>query len=178
MFDIKYRIIIDVDRWKSSDFEHIEKEGGVEGFFQIIFNTIEYGYFHDRELAPDEQGFDIISTWFDNLLEVCILLESSGYVALKDIETYNTWIEFIHKENQISVSLMKSDSFTSDYIILQPLITSTYPEWKDLLISKDEFTYVVVQRTKDFINELTRINKHFLSSQRIVSLLNLISRIK
>ncbi|MCY9591344.1 hypothetical protein PC41400_08965 [Paenibacillus chitinolyticus] len=178
MFDINYRIIIDVNRWRNYDLEQIDKEGGIEGFFQLIFNTEEYGYYHSKELAPDEQGFDIISTWFDNLLEVCLILETSKYVALKDIETYNTWIEFIPKEDQISISLMKSESFTSEFIILQPLNNSTYSEWKYVLIPKEEFRNIVIQRTRNFIDELSRINKHFPQSQRIVSLYELLSKIK
>jgi hypothetical protein len=100
----------------------------------------EYGYYHDRELAQGEQGFDIISTWFDNLLEVCLLVETTEYVALKDIESFNTWLEFLPIEkNQLSISLMESNDFTSDFIILQPLMNRNYPSWRNILITKEEF---------------------------------------
>lgn len=178
MFEINYRIIIDVERWASFDLKQIENEGGIKGFFQLVFNAEEYGYYHNRKLALDEQGFDIISTWFDNLLEVCLLLDSSEYVALKDIESYNTWLEFIPKGDQISVSLMKSDSFSKDFIILQPLNNSTYPKWKNTLISGKVFKLKLIQRTKDFIEELSTINKLLLQSQRVRNLFELLAKIR
>ena len=178
MFEINYRIIIDCDLWASFNLEQIEQEGGIEGFFQLVFDTEEYGYYHSRELAPGEEGFDIISTWFDNLLEVCLLLESTEYIALNDIETYNTWIEFIPKEDQLCVSLMESDSRTNEFILLQPLDNSRYPDFKNITISRETFKCKVIQGTKDFIEELAGINKRFLQSERVLSLLELLSKIK
>ncbi|EGL15053.1 MULTISPECIES: hypothetical protein [Paenibacillus] len=177
MFEINYRIITEIDHWRNCNLEQIDKEGGIEGFFQLVFNNEEYGYYHNRDLAEGEEGFDLISTWFDNLMEVCLHLEASKYVALKDIETYNTWIEFIPKEDQISVSLMKSDPSISEFIILKPLSCTSYPEWKDILIPKEEFKSIVIQRTKEFIDELLEINKLFIQSQEVSSLLDLLSKI-
>ncbi|WP_338709020.1 hypothetical protein [Paenibacillus amylolyticus] len=63
MFEINYRIIIDESYWKTMNLEQIEKEGGIEGFFQLNLHSADYGYNHNRELGEGEEGFEIISTW-------------------------------------------------------------------------------------------------------------------
>ncbi|AOK92154.1 hypothetical protein [Paenibacillus polymyxa] len=170
MFEIKYRIIVDESYWKSLNLEQIEIEGGIEGFFLLILHSVEYGYYHNRELAKGEQGFDIISTWLSNLLEVSLLIDDTKYVAIRDTESYNTWLEFISVNNEILVSMIQSDNFISQYVITKPLEHRIYPEWRDITVKKEDFTKEVINKTTDFIAELALINPSLRLSQRIVQL--------
>ncbi|GKS09277.1 hypothetical protein YDYSY3_02770 [Paenibacillus chitinolyticus] len=170
MFEIKYRIIIDESYWKKMNLEQIEKEGGIEGFFQINLHSADYGYYHNRELAKEEEGFDIISTWLSNLLEVCLLIDDTKYVAIKDTESYNTWLEFISADNGLLVSVVQSDSLISEYVITKPLENRVYPEWRDIKANREKFIEEVVNKTKDFITDLSQINPLLSMSQRIVQL--------
>lgn len=177
MFEIKYRIIIDESCWKKMNLDTIEKEGGIEGFFQLNLHSVNYGYYHDRELAEGEQGFDIISTWLSNLLEVCLLIDDTKYVAIKDTESYNTWLEFISADNDLLVSVIQSDSFISEYVITKPLENRVYPEWKDIMVKKEEFIEEVINNVKKFISELAQINSFISMSQRIAQLQSMLDKV-
>ncbi|MFS0837396.1 hypothetical protein [Paenibacillus sp. 1P03SA] len=177
MFEIKYRIIIDESYWKTMNLEQIEKEGGIESFFQLNLHSVEYGYYHDRELAEGEEGFDIISTWLSNLLEVCLLIDDMKYVAIKDTESYNTWLEFISADNDLLVSVIQSDSFISEYVITKPLSNRVYPEWRDIKVKREEFIEEVINNTKKFISDLAQINPFIILSQRIVQLESMLDKV-
>ncbi len=174
MFEIKYRIIIDEIYWKTMNLEQIEKEGGIEGFFQINLHSVDYGYYHNRELAEGEEGFDIISTWLSNLLEVCLLIDDTKYVAIKDTESYNTWLEFISTDNDLLVTVVQSDSFISEYVITKPIENRVYPEWRDVKVNREKFIEEVVNKTENFITNLSQINPLLSMSQRIVQLQSLL----
>lgn len=176
MFEIKYRIIIDESYWKTMNLEQIEKEGGIEGFFQINLHSVDYGYYHNRELGEGEEGFDIISTWLSNLLEVCLLIDGTKYVAIKDTESYNTWLEFISVDNDLLVSVVQSDRFIGEYVITKPIENRVYPEWRDIKVNKEKFIEEVVNKTKNFITYLSQINPLLSMSQRIVQLQSLLDK--
>ena len=170
-------MIIDESYWEKMNLEQIEKEGGIEGFFQLNLQSVEYGYYHNRELAEGEEGFDIISTWLSNLLEVCLLIDDTKYVAIKDTESYNTWLEFISVDNDLIVSIIQSDSFISEYVITQPLEHRVYPEWRDITIKRKEFIEEVINKTKNFISDLAQINPFISMSQRIVQLQSMLDKV-
>lgn len=176
MFEIKYRIIVDELYWKKMNLEQMEKEGGIEGFFQLNLHSVNYGYYHDRELAEGEEGFDIISTWLSNLLEVCLLIDDTKYVAIKDAESYNTWLEFISAADDLLVSQIQSNSFISEYVITKPLENRVYPEWRDIKVKKEEFIEEVVNKSKKFITDLSQITPLLSMGQRIVQLQSLLDK--
>jgi hypothetical protein len=177
LFEIKYRIIIDESYWEKMNLEQIEQEGGIEGFFQLNLHSVDYGYYHDRELAEGEEGFDIISTWLSNLLQVCLLIDDTKYIAIKDTESYNTWLEFIPAENDLLVSVIQSDSFISEYVITKPLENRVYPEWRDITVKKKEFIEEVSNNTKKFISDLAQISPFISMSQRIVQLQSMLDKV-
>lgn len=176
MFIINYRIIVDEDYWAKMNLEQIEKEGGIEGFFQLTVDSGSYGYYHNRKLEEGEEGFDIVSTWLSNLLEVCLLIDDTKYVAIKDTESYNTWIEFASLENELLVSVIQSDNFVSEYIITKPKETRRYPEWRDIAVKREEFIEEVMKKTEDFIDELVKINPLICRSQRIIHLKSMLEK--
>lgn len=177
MFEVKYRIIIDENYWRKMSLEQINEEGGIEGFFQINLNSVEYGYYHDGELAADEEGFDIISTWLSNLLEVCLLADETKYVAIKDTESYNTWLEFISADNSLLVSVIQSDNFISEYVITKPLESRVYPEWRNITIKREEFFEELINKTNNFISDLAQINPFISKSQRIIKLQSILDKV-
>lgn len=177
MFEIKYRVIIDESYWKKMNLEQIEQEEGIEGFFQLNMHSVEYGYYHNRELAVGEEGFDIISTWLSNLLEVCLLINNTKYVAIKDTESYNTWLEFISADNDLLVSVVQSDSFISEYVTTKPIENRVYPEWRDIKVKRGKFIDEVVNKTNNFITDLSQINPLLITSQRIIQLQSMLNKV-
>ncbi|MCD1258817.1 hypothetical protein B5M42_008210 [Paenibacillus athensensis] len=178
MFKISYRIITESDYWKKLEPEQIEREGGISGFFQMRFCTEEYGYYHERDLASGEEGFDIISTWLDNLLWVCKSIHIADYTALKDIESYNTWIEFVRKGDYLAVSMMESDELITEYLVTCPPSNRTYPQWKDVLVSRDEFQNEVLEVTESFIREAATLNAFLPHCTRFKKMAQLLNEIK
>lgn len=86
MFTLDYRIV-------HSEYDDFI---GENGFLQIKCNECKYGEMYPKEL---ETIMDKVSLydWFDRLVRVVKNLLTKDYVALSDVESYNTWIEF-HKK--------------------------------------------------------------------------------
>ena len=179
MFEIKYRIITDQSYWKTMNLEQLEKEGDmIEGFFQIDLFLADYGYYHDRELGENEEGFDLISIWLEHLLKVCLLVDETKYVAIKDIDSYNTWLEFISVDNDLLVSEVQLDINLVESIITKPIENIVYPEWKGIPVNREVFIKEVINTTKKYISDLIQINPLFVMTQTIVELQSMIEKIR
>ena len=83
MFELYYRVV-------HSEYDDFV---GQNGFFQIKCNECKYGEIYPKEL---ETVMDKVSLydWFERLARVIKYLSLKDYVALSDVESYNTWIEF------------------------------------------------------------------------------------
>lgn len=178
MIEIKYRIIIDETYWRALTVEQIDCEGGIEGFFQLNLQSESYGYCHQEPLRDGEEGFDLISTWLDQLLEVCLLSHETKYVAIKDIESYNTWLQFVVDGEEWKVSVIQVDGLMAESVLTSPVAGVIYPEWRDVAIKQNQFTAEVVRATNRFIVELAGINPLFSRSERVLSLQAMLDKLK
>lgn len=179
MFEIKFRIIEDEALLKEWDAITFDLEGDLEGFFALKINNKSYGYYHDNVLKDGEVGFELITQWFENLINVSIMLKNSNYVALSDIESYNTWIEFklINKDNLL-ISIIendKKDGFNA--IVTTKFKEYSYSEWRNASITLEEFEEEVISKTESYINCIININPKLIESKRIINLRLLIEKI-
>ena len=96
MFELNYRIV-------HSEYDDFI---GQNGFFQIRCNECIYGEIYPKEL---ETIMDKVSLydWFERLARVIKYLMTKDYVALSDVESYNTWIEFRKKNEEVIVKHCK-----------------------------------------------------------------------
>ncbi len=179
MFQIKYRIIEDMKALKQWDASTFDKESDLEGFFQLQFDDKHYGYFHDRELRDGEVGFDLITHWFEMLIKVYLALETSKYVALSDIESFNTWLEFKRTNNQtLEVSIIECDkSNIVEAIVTRCFEEYTYSDWKNMSILLEDFKEEILNKSNLYIDEIRNINSKLLESKRILNLQSLIDKI-
>lgn len=179
MFEIKFRIIEDealLKEWDASTFDY---EGDLEGFFALNFNNKLYGYYHDKVLKAGEMGFELITQWFENLIKVGIMLKSCNYVALSDIESYNTWIEFkLVNKDKLLISIIENDKKDGlDAIVTTQFKEYSYSEWRNVLISLEEFKEEAIKQAKYYIECVKEINPKLVESNRIIDLRLLIEKI-
>ncbi|MCK4261427.1 MAG: hypothetical protein KAX49_20830 [Halanaerobiales bacterium] len=174
MFEIKFRIVDDLDYLREIAVEQFDNDGAdIEGFFSLDFNGNVEGYYHDNNLREGEVGHELITLWFDLLVEVILLLEETKYVILKEIECYDTWIEFILEDNDLKVSLAKySAEESTQYIFTTPQKGLKYSIWKDIIIPFELFRNEVMHKGKEYIDRVAQINPVLLKSKVISKLLN------
>ena len=147
MFKINYRIV----HSRYDDFI------GQHGFFQIICNGNEYGEMYSKEI---ETIMDKVSLydWFERLARVVDNLNIKEYVVLSDVESYNTWIEFIKKNEEILVSIVKAKkdegSHDIEFILKDPQIG----KWGNQAVSFEQFRKEVLEKGTEYIREVFEDN--------------------
>jgi hypothetical protein len=178
MFKINFRIIEDIEYLKKMDVKQFDQEGDLEGFFQLIFNQIEEGHYHDAPLNEGEEGYELILLWFELLFIVLFKLEEKNYVAVKEPESYNTWIEFVKEaglDNILNVSIVEYEpEVAPPLVITEPICNPVYPDWKNEKITLEQFRKELVSKAKLLVAMLKEINPSFLQSQRISKIISLI----
>lgn len=179
MFKLNFRIITDFEELSKWSAEEFNREGDLEGFFEINIQGNTYGYYHSRPLGEDEAGFDLLTGWFQRLLKVIALLDGSNdYVAVSDIESYNSWIEFVKIGENLCVSVIeyeKKDGLSD--VITSKFDKVVYPSWKEVSISINEFRRELIQKSELYIKEVISINKDFVNSIFIRSLHDLLKKV-
>lgn len=178
--EIRFRIVVDfedVSLWSADKFD---EEGDIEGFFELDFNGYSYGYYHSRPLGNDEKGFDLLTNWFERLIKLVFYLNKNDYVAISDIESYNTWIEFMKQDQDtLKVSIIENSnkSELSD-IVMHRFSQYEYSDWRDVTVLIEDLKNELIHKTEVYIEQIRRLNKHFIESKRIKSLNNLLDKIK
>ncbi|MNO58777.1 hypothetical protein D3C76_493480 [compost metagenome] len=178
--EIRFRIIVDLEDiflWSADKFD---EEGDIEGFFELDFSGYSYGYYHSGPLGNDEKGFDLLTNWFERLIKLVLYLNTNDYVAISDIESYNTWIEFVKKDqNTLKVSIIKNSnkSGLSD-IVMHRFSQYKYSDWRDVTVLMEDFKNELIHKTELYIEQIRRLNEHLIESKRIKILDNLLDKIK
>lgn len=173
MFSIKYRIVDDLDYLGNVSTQQFDTDGiDIEGFFALNFNGNIEGYYHNNKLDKFEVGHELITLWFDLLIEVIsILKEKSRYVALKEIECFDSWIEFILDDDILIVSFARySENNNDSFIITTKKDGFKYPTWKGENISFSEFKDKVKIKANEYLSEIERINPSLLNTKIISKL--------
>ncbi|MBI2603419.1 MAG: hypothetical protein HYW48_10225 [Deltaproteobacteria bacterium] len=154
-----------------------EEVTDIEGYFFVKINDWEYGFCHDRPLAPNETGLFSLITWFEQFLEVIrILNEGKAFAAISDIETSSIWLSFEKKDDLITVSEIETQSnkLSLDKKPAQFKRLNQAPS----PVSFFDFKREVWEKTSKLIQELIEINPLFDEHFCVRNLRKLIAQTK
>lgn len=151
MFEINYQIV-------HSDYDDFV---GQNGFFQIKCNEHDYGELYSKEL---ESIMDTVSLydWFERLLRVIKILSVNGYVVLSDVESYNTWIEFQKKNEEVTIGLLWAEKQNLHDVELK-LNGAVAGKWVNQTISYDQFRKEVINKIGTYIKYIVEMLDKFKS---------------
>ena len=158
MFKINYAIMDTEDEIKT----FTPSDCYITGLFEIVVNEKGYGdYSEEERIRKCTTLYVYLSWWFEQLTAIVKEVKKYGYVLLNDIETYNTWIEFIYKENFIELSIIRVENCTEGpYFSFEDILPSEreYGEWKKEKISFEEFSNKVIKSAENFLHTIYSIN--------------------
>ncbi len=139
MFELDYRIV-------HSEYDDFV---GQNGFLQIKCNEYKYGEIYPKEL---EMVMDKISLydWFERLGRVIKYLMTKDYVVLSDVESYNTWIEFHRKNEEVVISIVKAEKEQGSRDIEFNLKESNAGEWADQVINFSQLKTEIIEKARDY----------------------------
>lgn len=147
MFTLDYRIV-------HSEYDDFV---GENGFLQIKCNECKYGEMYPREL---ETIMDKVSLydWFDRLVRVVKNLMTKDYVVLSDVESYNTWIEFLKKNEEVVISIVKAEKEQGSRDIEFNLKEPIAGEWAEQVISFSQLKTEIITKASQYIEIITVSN--------------------
>ncbi len=150
MFEIIYKIVLR----EYDDF------AGQNGFLQIKFNDCYYG-----EMFP-EGLYDIMDNvclynWLERFVRVYKHLQTNDYVVLSDVDSFNTWIEFRRKDNEVIVSIVNAEKKDGSKDIELDLVNLVAGRWINQVISYDEFQNEIYIKVGEYIKYITENNKEY-----------------
>lgn len=156
MFELNYRIVHN----EYDDFV------GQYGFLQIKCNDYNYGEIYSREI---EAVMDKVSLydWFERLARVTKSLVTKEYVALSDVESYNTWIEFKKKNEEIVVSIIKAKKKQGSRDIEFELNEQKPGEWTNQIINFNQFKKEVIKKGMEYIEYISASNTENIMIDKI-----------
>lgn len=179
MFQILYRLTDDIKYLKTLDEEAFDVEGDFEGFFALNFDGNYYGYYHDNPLKENEKGDELITNWFISLLEAYVELQLTNYVAVSDIDSFNTWLEFKKQGEMVSVSIVEAEKEDgSTEIRTKPFENYAYGRWNNIGLELEDFRTELINKASQYFEEIVSINLRLLKSRRIIKLNDLILKVK
>jgi hypothetical protein len=179
MFIINYRITEDIKYLKSLELEIFDNNSDLEGFFSMTFNNKSYGYYHDNPLREEENGWDLITNWFSLLLNAYLELIVTKYVAISDIESYNSWIELKMEDDKVVVNIIETEKEDGmEEITTKPFNEFKYGDWNNVLIELKDFKEELILKTKKYLNEIAAINPKLLESRRMKNIKELLLKVE
>ncbi|QCV56454.1 hypothetical protein [Thermoactinomyces vulgaris] len=169
MVEIKYRIIEDFDELKTLDRYQFDDWGEIEGFFMIRFNDKAYNdeTYHENELRPGEEGWDLITIWFCHLLKAVQLLEGHDYVAVSDIDALEVFIEF-KREKQTNHLYAGAIFVPSEKLsdIRETVVTKPLPYYKYEFVNEkityEELKEEAINKCQQYVQEWEHINPELI----------------
>lgn len=147
MFELNYRIV-------QSEYDDFL---GQHGFFQIKCNGYDYGEIYPKEIETIMDKVSIFD-WFERLAKVIKNLMEKDYVVLSDIESYNTWIEFCKKNEEVVISIVKAKKEQGSHDIEFSLNEREAGEWINQVVSFNQFKEEVVDKGKEYIKNIVETN--------------------
>lgn len=148
MFELDYRIV-------HSGYDDFE---GQHGFFQIRCNGYVYGEMYPKEI---EEIMDKVSLydWFLRILKVIKNLMTQDYVALSDVESYNTWIVFQKRNEEVIISIVKAKKEQGSHDIEFALREPEVGEWANQTINFEQLKQEVIEKGREYVKNIISTNK-------------------
>lgn len=147
MFKLDYRIV-------HSEYDDFI---GQNGFFQIKCNGCKYGEIYPKELETI-MDTDSLYDWFDRLVRVMVNLTTMNYVVLSDVESYNTWIEFRRKNEEVVISIVKAEKEQGSRDIEFSLRNPIAGEWTDQVVSYSQLKTEIIEKAREYIKYIAAGN--------------------
>ncbi len=158
LFEIKYRVNTDQLKFVEN------RESEVYGFFQINFGNQSFG-FCPKDQIPLE-GSDLLSTWFEQLVEMCLFLSEYDLVIINDISSYNNMFRFRkHKNKLVVIDQLFSEN--KEGSISTKDIDATIGTIRDFQISQRRLKQVIKSSVLDFTDTLFDSNPEYTVSIRV-----------
>ena len=158
MFKINYAIMDTEDEIKT----FTPSDCYICGLFEIVVNNKGFGIYSEEEEIRKCPGiFEYLLFWFEQLTTIVKEIKKHGYALLNEIESYNTWIEFIYKENYIELSIIRIEKFSGGgYLSFDRILPSEreYGEWEKERITFEEFSSEVIKTADSFLRTIYSIN--------------------
>ena len=158
MFKINYAIMDTEDEIKT----FTPSDCYICGLFEMIANNKGFGIYSEEEEIRKCPGiFEYLLFWFEQLTTIVKEIKKHGYALLNELESYNTWIEFIYKENYIELSIIRVENCTEGpYLSFEDILPSKreYGEWKKEKVSFEEFSNELINAVESFLQTIYSIN--------------------
>ena len=158
MFKINYAIMDKEDEIRT----FIPSDCYIYGLFEMVANEKGYGIYSEKKEIRNCPGiFENLPFWFEQLTAIVKKIKKHGYALLNEVESYNTWIEFIYKENFIELSIIRVENCTEGpYFSFEDILPSEreYGEWKKEKVSFEEFSNEVIKTAENFLHTIYSIN--------------------
>ena len=158
MFKINYAIMDTEDEIKT----FTPSDCYICGLFEMIANNKGFGIYSEEEEIRKCPGiFEYLLFWFEQLTTIVKEIKKHGYALLNELELYNTWIEFIYKENYIELSIIRVENCTEGpYLSFEDILPSEreYGEWKKEKVSFEEFSNELINTAESFLHTIYSIN--------------------
>lgn len=166
MFKLDYRIV-------HSEYDDFV---GQNGFLQIKCNECKYGEIYPKEL---EMVMDKISLydWFERLARVIKYLMTKDYVVLSDVESYNTWIEFHRKNEEVVISIVKAEKEQGSQDIEFSLKESNAGEWADQVINFSQFKTEIIEKAREYTEIIIANNAENLDITKLKENLDTLQKV-
>lgn len=156
MFELDYRIV-------KSEYDDFV---GQNGFFQIRCNGFCYGEIYSREIEAVMDKVSIYD-WFERLAKVINILMIKEYVALSDVESYNTWIEFKKRNEDVEISIVKAKKEQGSHEIEFALKGVEAGEWIDQGANFNQIKSEILKKGKEYIKYIDINNKENILVEKI-----------
>lgn len=156
MFELNYRIV----HTEYDDFK------GQHGFFIIKCNEHIYGEMYPKEI---EEIMDKVSlyNWFERLIRVIQVLNTETYVALSDVESYNTWIEFQKRNEQVIISIVTAEKPQGSSDIELGLKEPIAGEWINQTVDFDQFKTEIIEKAQKYMDYIFTNNSETVELYKI-----------
>jgi hypothetical protein len=176
VFKINCRIVDDFDALKSMEIALFDNEyNHISGFFEFCFGKQKEGcYYHENPLREGERGVELLDYWLNCLLDVINHFSMGAtYVAFKELETSNRWLEFKKVGSTVIVNAATEVSKTNNELF----ITNTYGGFNyvepcNFHVGIYKFKEEVLSAVNCFFNQVQKLNPNLLKTKMSLELLN------
>lgn len=165
MFELNYRIV-------HSEYDDFV---GQHGFFQIKCNDYTYGEIYPKDIE-EVMDKDSLYDWFERFAKVVKSLMTKDYVALSDVESYNTWIVFQRRNEKVIISIVKANKEQGTRDIEFFLRDPEDGEWMNQTISFEQLRQEVIEKGREYIKNILLPNKENILIDKMKWMFDEISR--
>jgi hypothetical protein len=173
MFKIRFRITSGIDELKTMTSDYFDKEwNDVGGFVEITIGRHKEGYYHENPLQDGEVGGEWVGWWLSFFQRCANHIQKTKYVAFREPETYNRWLEFKLIDDIIVINVAQDiEERNKELFIYKAYDGFTYVEPMDFEVGIDDFLLEIYAAKKMFLDKLRVINPELLKTKMALELL-------